>query len=1132
MAESVPAVRHTDLAVPEGQALAVMEQQNAELAKVEQRGAVEVMPGQTAGDMMPMPEQKVDVQSLFDSIATGLGETDDTDRLPLTLKKKLGEFAMTPLLTVAVDQSDDATAKAWEQANRQHTEELNDPTLGWARRLIRNIWKGNIAKPAERLKLKNEAYDEILREQNIYQFDGDEAQADRANTATRARFGEVRTNEVIHEGEHREEHEDDEYAVEVRGLITKYLNDELDDEQFEEAKKEFFAEYYARHAGEEGVGEGAVINDDLLNTAKAARARLEVMMEAAEALNGVYEHVASVENVVNNIRIVSGKARSGVRTEVRYGKLEGAVDKLSQNKFLQWVSPETIALAASAAIVVGRSVTTKSLNTLTAGVGVAAGAFGYVRESKNIMDERSQHDREMAMGESFEPDAKRREEMESFRYETKDATELAASLHQTTGEELETGGKEALEAALKALADVQMRVVTSDMGNIDLISYSGRTNVEEERYNLDIARAHARVVLERRLANGGAELLGRPGENLEQILDEHTAAVQQEIKADRTAKDEAFTKMRRRRAAGAGVKAVAFGVAIGAIAQEASAALPGSHAAGLFSGPAKDGQHETILRSAYDKAQELIGTSNANTHFTPFNYAGHATMQLNDGYSILPGNGSVGVLDGSGKVIPGLDALHVDAQGHLAPDALTALKDHGFSVKDLGPTGPAPAAAPVSIDQYATQHSGEFQHFNVSYEDNGTAAYDLNEQGGRLSMNPDGSVSIGQAMTAGGSFNAEGAIDMTQGQNYLDMSFTQSDGSTIHKTFAYGQPIAKPWADMLYQHPDGTWGFKGNGEVHWGKMAGGTFYSAASLPGDGQPITLPGEAQPAFANYQIAGGPHTVTDLPPIMPLVPRKPLENTRDTEHEPTPEPLVPVPPTPLTPPVIPIPQPAIEPAPERQAIEQAPDKKAIEQKLPQPELVQGKPNELVRAEERPLEVVEPRDERRTTWVNAERVVGPEIESKQDSRELKRQQQQAIEGKKVLAGKPAQLAIEGRKRALERGGEEQARTQTFGLMRRVRGVMEAHERTAGAGSTLRNIQGELTAILNDPSTNEARFRLSLAFILPPSSVRGENGEMTRRLRYTITVGTDGKKVLKLTKSGKALLLKHIRQGIWANSV
>ena len=94
-------------------------------------------------------------------------------------------------------------------------------------------------------------------------------------------------------------------------------------------------------------------------------------------------------------------------------------------------------------------------------------------------------------------------------------------------------------------------------------------------------------------------------------------------------------------------------------------------------------------------------------------------------------------------------------------------------------------------------------------------------------------------MTANGSFGNGVQLDMTKTQNnVLDISFKQSDGTFLHKTFNYGQPIPKPWADMLYQKNDGTWGFKGNGEVHWGKVHDGTFYAAASIPGENKSFDL------------------------------------------------------------------------------------------------------------------------------------------------------------------------------------------------------------------------------------------------------------------------------------------------------
>lgn len=847
-----------------------------------------------AKDAGKMVQVNADADALRSAIALESKPQKAEHRLSPELMQRLAR----PLIAVAIDQTRDYEDKVREQVNRQYTADVNkDVPKNFFGRALRHL-KDTYKKNNDRLKLRQEAEDRILESQNIYYFNGDEAQGLAANNTTQTRFMTLQTDDVISKeaGENRTEfkNKEDPYAVGVRNLIKRYVNREfdkdgkVDEEAFNAEKDKFFADYRQEH-GTDVVGEGKVQIDNLLRIAQEARDRVEALVEAT------VEHTESIKYVVDNLRIVAGQAHSSVYKGPEYSKTDQLIDKISDHRVGRWVSPELIAAAFTTGAVAARIAGAKFVSAATGGVGgLMAGGMAYARERKTLKDERAQHESETAVGAEFAADAKRRNKMEEFAYDTVKATDLIANLkqfalqrneladnsdeafNQALAEKLKT--KEDIQAALNVLADVEARVKISNRSRGDngktLISFSSEFGKEQERFELGIARASVKVALEKRLANGGRELFDEnelpPEKSFAVILQDYEQAHEKTLLAAAEKQDAAFNSYSRKRSLGV-------------------AALTG-----LVGATLAEGAHLGINAMSHSETVTSVVNA-AKEQFTSTSYAGGASIEINGGYSVVSHDGMLSVKDAAGKIVPGLD-VPVDAQGHIPPAIFDKINSQpGIHIENktvMGPAGPS-----LALDQYAAQHPAEFKHLNVVYEDNNTANYDLNEQGGRLSMNPDGTVTIGQSMTADGSFNSTTSIDMTHGQNALDMSFKQPDGTMIHKTFAYGQPIPKPWADMLYQKSDGNWGFKGNGEIHWGKEQNGTFYTAASIGGDGQSMTIPG-APTETVHYKITVDvPQTVTEqngyTPVVLPvpLVVRRPLE--APVEKEPSQEPAPPTPP-----------------------------------------------------------------------------------------------------------------------------------------------------------------------------------------------------------------------------------------------
>ena len=487
----------------------------------------------------------------------------------------------------------------------------------------------------------------------------------------------------------------------------------------------------------------------------------------------------------------------------------------------------------------------------------------------------------MALGYKIDHGSKRREELEGFRYSTESATKLTQDLYDKFDKDvLDNNQKEDLEAAIHALTVAKVRSDYSDLHNVDLISYTSEAQKEAEFYKLKDAILLMQVELGKKLRDGGAELLGVPGATLQSVVSEKAAELTQLIHQDVTGKDEAFHKYRRKKALKKGAIAVGVGAGVGMLAQEAVTALPGGRvglAEQIFNGDelAEGGeQTKTFLNGIITGGDVHTG---ASEQFTAYNFGEHGSIKITDDHTIVKNpDGTMNLVDKNGNV--SIENVPIESDGRLSPDSIKLLEDNGMEVK--GGVHTQEVAKEIPMQEYLAKHPEELREFdNVSLYDNDTPSiFDLNEQGGRLSYNPDGTVNIGQNMTPDGSFNSGGSIEMAKGSSLHVIAIKQPDGTHLHKIFEYGQPIDKPWSDMLYQKSDGTWGYKGDGYIAWGQANGEQLHVAASIAGDNQPLPpFEEKISVEYPHYEITSSGYDTNvniDAPPIIPVVYRSPLE------------------------------------------------------------------------------------------------------------------------------------------------------------------------------------------------------------------------------------------------------------------
>jgi hypothetical protein len=257
------------------------------------------------------------------------------------------------------------------------------------------------------------------------------------------------------------------------------------------------------------------------------------------------------------------------------------------------------------------------------------------------------------------------------------------------------------------------------------------------------------------------------------------------------AKDEAFNAYRRRESIKKGAKVAAFSLVAGTVIQEVHATFS-SDRTGLaeqaWGGNDNPGAHETWLGSA---------------------------------------------LPDQGGTVEHKDFYHT-------PQMIADLEANGHEVIENHTTTYTTVTEKITAAEYAQSHPGEMRHFkDVRLFTNNTERIDLNELGGQLGKGPEGTVRVWDTMTKNGSIDGGDSLNMiNRSNNVFTIALKQPDGTHIHKIFEYGQDVGKPWADMMYQKQDGTWGFKGDGYIAWGQSADETLNVAASIKGDGGPNTF------------------------------------------------------------------------------------------------------------------------------------------------------------------------------------------------------------------------------------------------------------------------------------------------------
>jgi len=713
------------------------------------------------------------------------------------------EDGVPPRLILSfIDQSQDAEDAARLAAEARLTGELNSG--GRFRRMIRNAWKGSIAREFYILKYKRQASEQILSSQDIHVHEtADRAGRANAQLATIARFESV-YDEAVHTdaGERKEMIADDsEFGRGIKDLLRQYVEGGIANPEALEEEKNRLLSRLAENGDMDLLGAGTVRIDNLLGIAASVK--------------GMVEHGQSIDDVLAGMSIYTGEARSNVRTEVDYGRVDRMLEKLQRSKVGSLVGPETLGLAAAAALIATRAGRGSLLRA--SGVmlipGVNGAVFGAIRENKRVKEERTQHSREMAQGKVAEG-GRRREQMDQTRYETVAAADLSGSLGQLFDAEDALSTPEQVQAAYELLSSVEARIRLSDQNSIDLISYSEVTRIEEERLALDIARARAKVMLQPHLGNLPDEYRSRLGIESSDTVDGAVGrytSILDTINADVSSKDAAFSKLKRRRVATAAATGFVTSELLSLGTQEGVAFADSSYDGLLENmvtdGDPSEGGRQTVLQGLANPGENVPGervVAPVSTHenYTLADTPGSVDVSSTHSMSVNE-DGTVGFRDTQGAVV--IDNLAVNDDGTLPQTTLDALNANDINVIDKGSfvTDETTTTRTVPTNEFVDNHKADTTHIRRElWYDNDTAAprFEKNELGlswggpDNSGVGDDGVVVMSVAsMTEDGSYHGldytNWQQDASRGELKLAVSASKDTQSDVF---------------MLSVRPDGT----------------------------------------------------------------------------------------------------------------------------------------------------------------------------------------------------------------------------------------------------------------------------------------------------------------------------------------
>ncbi len=765
---------------------------------------------------------------------------------------------------------------------------------------IKKIWYGNIARDYIRQRDINRNSVAIIENQNIYTHSGGSIEDHRAAMA--AVIERVTSDYgLLHEGEKNQAAAEYIGGVQLEErlklAVGLFARGEMDYDDLETERLRLNSMFGRLQKGEDR-NKGLLYADNVIEVARNARA--------------AFEHGIGLDAIDQALKTKIAEVELGVRTPKSGELADRIIDRLYKSPIGSLVSETTLATAVAVGIGVSKFSAKKIVTALGATIAIGVGASGIaaVRESYRLKQEKRLHDRQMAEGGELNIDnSKRRQSIEETRYRTANASDLIGRLTEAI-ELNEPNSTDAIRATMDAIAEAQTRIELSDKLKIDLIRFDSKLTVEQQRRDLDIALAGARVKLRKEIeANvDNFATAGLDSSWADTYLNSQIEGMVNLIEADFKQKNIAFKSLRRKRMLGAAAIGFVVGSIVGGLSEELKSVVDDS-LKGVFA-PSNNKQTSTTeLANLLHRGDKV---SSANHRFNNFEHSsykfGKNALDLPAGYHVVALNNGTSreLLGPNGKVV--LSHVQLNEHGTLSSDNIKELQAKGFKLEvshqEYQTTTSTSRTINTSTAEYIASHQSEFTtvHRNIWY-DNNLPYPNRNELatwwGGQngTGINAQGNFVLNVShMTPGGSYEGSQAVNyQTLLQNHqlgLAISIDQShqnqvvllhfnnDGNVII-------PAGDPVLGSVFQNQDGHAAFLGAYaevvQIGPSNAQGTAINMLGTLVGSNQVNSIPETIQSVIhesAQHIITHieAPQTTTlpvQVTPVIPVLPRKGLED-----------------------------------------------------------------------------------------------------------------------------------------------------------------------------------------------------------------------------------------------------------------
>jgi hypothetical protein len=574
-------------------------------------------------------------------------------------------------------------AQAKDIAKARLSESKEDKSKGWLTTNWRKIWNHNLAKDFYNLREISRVKKEILNKGNLYEGEqiagGDGGNMEHHKTATAAiidRFTSKYAEEILKEEEKDSKKEvSDQVNIKIKDLINKYASGKINEDQFKEQKNHIIEVTDPNYAQE-----GNLYADNLL----------EIANEVKDAM----DHYEGLDSLDFDVTLTLGKAQDTLNTQTRKNTFE----KILNNKFMDKtiIGKSLSQNALFAGTVIGAYAGVKFLTRLAGKSLVAskwAGFFGGlaggaavegIKENYRIKEDRTQDIRENAKGMKAESGAKRREEMEKSRYETKGASEIINQLDTALGQ-VERGNltETEIREIMTNLSDLDARIRVGKLEKIDLISYKSFEVLEKNYTEMLEKSAELKVSLR----NSGNPVFNNFDSEFKKLVDIQSSITLREGEKGIDAKNEAFSKLKTKKILLKMGQTMVFGGIFSMVTQEVTSAF--THEDGIVEGafkgirnhfdhtPGKGMSDTTTPLEALRRwmTHDGPGIPKGSTHEVLF---GSTHMHLPEGVEMTKNPDGTYDLINQGKVISGIT---LGSDGNLSDASQDLLKANGIIPK-------------------------------------------------------------------------------------------------------------------------------------------------------------------------------------------------------------------------------------------------------------------------------------------------------------------------------------------------------------------------------------------------------------------------------------------------------------------